>query len=151
VASIQCSEGCRVGLLLVYSTLVEHTLVVFEEGLVAESSGKLRDDVTLRCLVSVESIVRCKAFANLCGIITVVDIRVLAHNLIQDGQRVIAFGCLRIERVELDNEQGVIKELRARHPLANIVAVDYDPGASEVNQLNRIKLMLATAERNLSK
>ena len=47
--------------------------------------------------------------------------------------------------------KGVIKELRARHPLANIVAVDYDPGASEVNQLNRIKLMLATAERNLSK
>ena len=47
--------------------------------------------------------------------------------------------------------KGVIKELRARHPLANIVAVDYDPGASEVNQLNRIKLMLATAERNLKK
>ena len=47
--------------------------------------------------------------------------------------------------------KGVIKELRARHPLANIVAVDYDPGASEVNQLNRIKLMLATAERNLNK
>ena len=45
--------------------------------------------------------------------------------------------------------KGVIKELRARHPLANIVAVDYDPGASEVNQLNRIKLMLATAEKNL--
>ncbi len=46
--------------------------------------------------------------------------------------------------------KGVIKELRARHPLANIVAVDYDPGASEVNQLNRIKLMLATAEKNLT-
>ena len=47
--------------------------------------------------------------------------------------------------------KGVIKELRARHPLANIVAVDYDPGASEVNQLNRIKLMLSTAEKNLTK
>ena len=47
--------------------------------------------------------------------------------------------------------KGVIKELRARHPLANIVAVDYDPGASEVNQLNHIKLMLATAEKNLKK
>ena len=47
--------------------------------------------------------------------------------------------------------KGVIKELRARHPLANIVAVDYDPGASEVNQLNRIKLMLSTAEKNLRK
>lgn len=45
--------------------------------------------------------------------------------------------------------KGVIKELRAAFPDANIVAVDYDPGASEVNQLNRIKLMLATAQRNL--
>ncbi len=38
--------------------------------------------------------------------------------------------------------KGVIKALRAAYPGANIVAVDYDPGASEVNQLNRIKLML---------
>ena len=37
------------------------------------------------------------------------------------------------------------------HPEANIVAVDYDPGASEVNQLNRIKLMLSTAFKNLDK
>ena len=34
---------------------------------------------------------------------------------------------------------------RASYPEANIIAVDYDPGASEVNQLNRIKLMLSTA------
>ncbi len=33
------------------------------------------------------------------------------------------------------------------YPQANIAAVDYDPGASEVNQLNRIKLMLAAAKR----
>lgn len=45
--------------------------------------------------------------------------------------------------------KGVIKELRLRYPNSNIVAVDYDPGASEVNQLNRIKLMLATANKNL--
>ena len=45
--------------------------------------------------------------------------------------------------------KGVIKELRREHPEANIVAVDYDPSASEVNQLNRIKLMLATANKNL--
>ena len=32
---------------------------------------------------------------------------------------------------------------------ANIVAIDYDPGASEVNQLNRIKMMLTSAKRNL--
>jgi len=45
--------------------------------------------------------------------------------------------------------KGVIKELRRRHPESNIVAVDYDPGASEVNQLNRIKLMLATAAKQM--
>ena len=47
--------------------------------------------------------------------------------------------------------KGVIKELRAAFPEANIIAIDYDPGASEVNQLNRIKLMLATANKNLEK
>ena len=43
----------------------------------------------------------------------------------------------------------MIKELRQHYPNANVIAVDYDPGASEVNQLNRIKLMLATAHKNL--
>lgn len=47
--------------------------------------------------------------------------------------------------------KGVIKELRLLHPESNIVAIDYDPGASEVNQLNRIKLMLSTANKNLEK
>jgi predicted CoA-substrate-specific enzyme activase len=45
--------------------------------------------------------------------------------------------------------KGMIKELKRHYPDANIVPIDYDPGASEVNQLNRIKLMLAQAERNL--
>ena len=49
--------------------------------------------------------------------------------------------------------KGMIKELRRLYPESNIVAVDYDPGASEVNQLNRIRLMLSAAfdrmERNL--
>ena len=45
--------------------------------------------------------------------------------------------------------KSVIKRLRQMHPESNIVAVDYDPGASEVNQLNRIKLMMATAHKNL--
>ncbi|MDE6982607.1 MAG: hypothetical protein K2P60_14610, partial [Lachnospiraceae bacterium] len=56
------------------------------------------------------------------------------------------FGCLPNHVVG----KGVIKELRKEHPLANIVAIDYDPGASEVNQLNRIKLMLSTAQKNLN-
>ncbi len=47
--------------------------------------------------------------------------------------------------------KGVIKKIRHEHPEANIVAIDYDPGASEVNQLNRIKLMLSTAQKNLNR
>lgn len=55
------------------------------------------------------------------------------------------FGCLPNHVVG----KGVIKEIRKRYPSSNIVAIDYDPGASEVNQLNRIKLMLSTAHKNL--
>ena len=57
------------------------------------------------------------------------------------------FGCLPNHVVG----KGVIKALRHRYPMSNIVAIDYDPGASEVNQLNRIKLMLSTANKNLKK
>ena len=46
--------------------------------------------------------------------------------------------------------KGVIKALKNRYPEANVVAVDYDPGASEVNQLNRIKLMLSAAHKALA-
>ncbi|MDE6201557.1 MAG: 2-hydroxyacyl-CoA dehydratase [Clostridiales bacterium] len=47
--------------------------------------------------------------------------------------------------------KGVMKELKRRYPQANIVAVDYDPGASEVNQVNRIKLMMSVAHENVNK
>ncbi len=57
------------------------------------------------------------------------------------------FGCLPNHIVG----KGVIKKIRSEHPSANIVAIDFDPGASEVNQLNRIKLMLSTAQKNLKK
>ncbi len=57
------------------------------------------------------------------------------------------FGCLPNHVVG----KGVIKELRRQYPDSNIVAIDYDPGASEVNQLNRIKLMLSTAFKNMDK
>ena len=69
--------------------------------------------------------------------------------LIESGTKNIVctqpFGCLPNHIVG----KGVIKQLRAAYPSANIIAVDYDPGASEVNQLNRIKLMLAMAQKNL--
>ncbi len=45
--------------------------------------------------------------------------------------------------------KGVIKALKKAYPESNIAAVDYDPGASEVNQLNRIKLMLSTAKERI--
>ena len=47
--------------------------------------------------------------------------------------------------------KGVIKVLKKAYPQSNIAAVDYDPGASEVNQLNRIKLMLSQAKNNMKK
>ncbi len=42
--------------------------------------------------------------------------------------------------------KGMLKKLKELHPQANIVAVDYDSGASYVNQINRIRLMLERAE-----
>ncbi len=69
----------------------------------------------------------------------------LIHNGVNNIVCAQPFGCLPNHIVG----KGVIKELRRQHPESNIIAVDYDPGASEVNQLNRIKLMLSTAEKNL--
>ena len=45
--------------------------------------------------------------------------------------------------------KGMVKAIRKLNPLANIACIDYDPGASKVNQLNRIKLMMATSKKNL--
>ncbi|MBQ6371099.1 MAG: hypothetical protein IJJ21_05920, partial [Firmicutes bacterium] len=45
--------------------------------------------------------------------------------------------------------KGMMKAMRKFSPKANIVAIDFDPGASHVNQLNRIKLMMTTAHKNL--
>ena len=46
--------------------------------------------------------------------------------------------------------KGMMKAMRKFSPKANIVAIDFDPGASHVNQLNRIKLMMTTAHKNLA-
>ena len=47
--------------------------------------------------------------------------------------------------------KGMIKKLKNAYPYSNIVPIDYDAGISEVNQINRIKLMLTNAVRNISK
>lgn len=55
------------------------------------------------------------------------------------------FGCLPNHIVG----KGMIKKLRNIFPSSNIVAIDYDPGATKVNQENRIKLMLSIARENI--
>ena len=47
--------------------------------------------------------------------------------------------------------KGMIRKIKSTYPDANIVAIDYDPGATEVNQENRIKLMLAVARSKMEK
>ncbi len=69
----------------------------------------------------------------------------LIHGGVNNIVCIQPFGCLPNHVVG----KGVIKAVRADYPKANIVAIDYDPGSSEVNQLNRIKLMLSTAFKNL--
>ena len=51
------------------------------------------------------------------------------------------FGCLPNHIVG----KGMIRKIREENPGANIVAIDYDPGATKINQENRIKLMLSVA------
>jgi len=55
------------------------------------------------------------------------------------------FGCLPCHVCG----KGMINKVRRIDPRANIVAVEYDPGATKVNQENRIKLMLAVAKENI--
>ena len=66
----------------------------------------------------------------------------------QDAPNIVCiqpFGCLPNHITG----KGVMKKIREIYPQANIVAIDYDPGASEVNQINRVKLMMSQAKENL--
>ena len=69
----------------------------------------------------------------------------LIHDGIDNIVCVQPFACLPNHIVG----KSVIKKIRELHPLSNIVAIDYDPGASHANQINRIKLMLTVAKDNL--
>jgi len=55
------------------------------------------------------------------------------------------FGCLPNHIIG----KGMIRKIKERNPEANIVAIDYDPGATKINQENRIKLMMSVAKRNI--
>lgn len=99
------------------------------------------------------------------------------ERLFEEGKRVIGSGCkmgegwlLTAEMVELIEQgygnivcaqpfgclpnhivgKGMIRKLRGMYAQANIVAIDYDPGATRVNQENRIKLMLAVAREGIA-
>jgi len=70
----------------------------------------------------------------------------LMHEGVENIVCVQPFACLPNHIVG----KAVIKKIRELYPLSNIVAVDYDPGASHSNQINRVKLMLTVAKENLS-
>ena len=92
------------------------------------------------------------------------EVRKKSHAIIGQGVKMGEGWLLPAEMVELISEgvtnivctqpfgclpnhiagKGMIRKIREVYPQANIVAVDYDPGASKINQENRIKLMLAT-------
>jgi hypothetical protein len=71
----------------------------------------------------------------------------LIHSGVENIVCIQPFGCLPNHVVG----KGVIKHIRSIYPMANIAAIYYDPGAREVNQLNRIKLLLATAGKNAAR
>lgn len=69
----------------------------------------------------------------------------LLHSGVMNIACLQPFGCLPNHIIG----KGMIRSLRRSYPKANIAVIDYDPGASEVNQLNRIKLMLSVAKENM--
>jgi len=71
----------------------------------------------------------------------------LIHRGVENIVCIQPFGCLPNHITG----KGMIKAIRDRYPKANIVPIDYDSGASEVNQLNRIKLMLSNANQNIER
>ncbi|MGN1031408.1 MAG: 2-hydroxyglutaryl-CoA dehydratase, partial [Butyricicoccaceae bacterium] len=94
------------------------------------------------------------------------EVRKLAQDIIGYGVKMGEGWLLPGEMVELINEgvnnivltqpfgclpnhiagKGMVRKIREVYPNANIVSVDYDPGASRINQENRIKLMLSAAK-----
>ena len=67
--------------------------------------------------------------------------------LISEGvTNIVCTPAVRLPAEPHHRGQGHDPKIREVYPQANIVAVDYDPGASKINQENRIKLMLSSAE-----
>ena len=68
----------------------------------------------------------------------------LIHSGVENIVCTQPFGCLPNHIVG----KGMMRKIKEENPNANIVAIDYDPGATKINQENRIKLMLSVAKRN---
>lgn len=81
------------------------------------------------------------------GWLLVAEISELLEQGVKNIVCVQPFGCLPNHIVA----KGVMKRIMEQNPGANIVAIDYDPGMTKVNQENRLRLMLACAEENLDK
>lgn len=73
------------------------------------------------------------------------EMAALAHGGVENIICTQPFGCLPNHIVA----KGMSRVIKEAFPQANIVAVDYDPGATRVNQENRIKLMLANAKKEI--
>ena len=76
------------------------------------------------------------------GWLLTADMLELIHSGVQGIVTAQPFGCLPNHIVA----KGMIRKIKQSFPSANIVAVDYDPGASRINQENRLRLMLANAK-----
>ena len=79
------------------------------------------------------------------GWLLVAEISELIETGVKNIVCVQPFGCLPNHIVA----KGVMKRMMENNPGANIVAIDYDPGMTKVNQENRLRLMLSCAEENL--
>ena len=78
---------------------------------------------------------------------------ILPHGIFELTALMLAFAggfllCRQITQYVRSNTKGMMKPLKEKNPGMNIVAIDYDAGATVVNQENRLKLMLANAREN---
>ena len=69
----------------------------------------------------------------------------LIHNEVPNIVCTQPFGCLPNHIAG----KGMIKRIKDNFPESNIITIDYDTSATEINQLNRIRLMIANAKKNI--
>ena len=111
----------------------------------AEAAGKLNKDTTIIEPTSGNTGIGLASVAAARGYKIII---VMPETMsVERRQLMKAYGA---ELVLTEGAKGMINQIRARYPQANITPVDYDPSATRVNQENRIKLMLAVAKERLT-